>query len=116
MTIGLLVVITAYQGARIARNPTGQELLRNQELAANVINQQVAQLPVDGFWTSPEFSVLTALPYDTGDRYSPELLIFTSIRALLEVGRPDATAMADDCGEMLYKSLDVIVCRPKSSP
>ena len=116
ITISLLVALAAYQGARIARNPTGQDLLRNQELAANIINQQVAQLPVDGFWTSPEFSVLTALPYDTGYRYSPELLIFTSIRALLEVGRPDATALADDCGEMLYESLDVVVCRPKSSP
>ena len=116
ITIGLLVAITAYQGARIARNHTGQDLMRNQEQAASIISHEVARLPVDGFWTSPEFSVLTALPYDTGDRYSPELLIFTSIRALLEVGRPDATAMADDCGEMLYESRDVVVCRPKSSP
>ena len=90
--------------------------MRNQEQAASIISHEVARLPVDGFWTSPEFSVLTALPYDTGDRYSPELLIFTSIRALLEVGRPDATAMAGDCGEMLYESRDVVVCRPKSSP
>jgi hypothetical protein len=112
LAIGLLIAVTAYQGLRIDKNLAGQQLLQNQEQAAAIISREVSELPVDGFWTSPEFSVLTGLPYSHEGRNAPELVVLTSIRALLEVGRPDATALVDLCGEILYESRDVVLCRP----
>jgi hypothetical protein len=114
LAVAVLILCTAYQGVRIARNTTGVELRDNQREAAAVLIANTDELPIDEFWTNPEFGVLTDLPYQQGSRLDPSLLVFTSIRALTERGAADATLFADACGDVLFSSADVLVCRRPS--
>jgi hypothetical protein len=112
LAVVVLVLCTAYQGVRVARNTTGVELRDSQREAAAVLVANTDELPIDDFWTNPEFRVLTDLPYQQGSRLDPSLLVFTSIRALTELGRPDAMGYEGSCGTVLYSSTDVLICRP----
>jgi len=111
VAVVVLVLCTAYQGVRIARNTSGVELRDSQREAAAVLIANTDELPIDDFWTNPEFGVLTDLPYQQGSRLDPSLLVFTSIRALTERGAADATLFADACGDVLFSSTDVLICR-----
>lgn len=111
--VALLVLFTAYQGIKIVRNESGLRLLERQEQAATVIAGSTSVLPVDDFWTNPEFHLLTGMPYQSGTRDDPPILIYTSIRALIERGRAEATVFADNCDEVLFTSSDVLVCTPR---
>jgi len=115
VVVGLLLVSTAFQGAKIARNTTGHTLLVHQQEAADVIARETGELPVDDFWTNPELSVLADLPFQQGTRDDPSLLVYTSIRALIDRGRADALVFQDECGTILYSSTDVLVCRKPST-
>ena len=108
----ILALSVSYQGVRIARNESGRELLRDQINAASIIERETVELPIDDFWTNPEFSVLTDLPFQEDRKASPKLLVFTSLRALLEFGTPDARLYESECGDILYRSTNVVVCRP----
>ncbi len=108
----ILALSVSYQGVRIARNESGKELLRDQIYAASIIERETVELPIDGFWTNPEFSVLTDLPFQEDRNVIPKLLVFTSLRALLEFDTPDARLYESECGEILYRSTNVVVCRP----
>ncbi len=114
LAIALLIICTTYQGLRIARNDSGQLLSQRQQDAAAVIAGVTDHLPVDDFWTNPEFALLTGLPFESGARDNPHLLVYTSTRALIERGRPDATLFTENCGEVLYTSPDALVCLPRS--
>ena len=92
----ILALSVSYQGVRIARNESGRELLRDQINAASIIERETVELPIDDFWTNPEFSVLTNLPFQEDRKASPKLLVFTSLRALLETGTPDARSYWSD--------------------
>jgi hypothetical protein len=113
LAVGVLLLCTTYQGIRIARNDTGRELQDSQRQAAAVIVANADVLPIDDFWTNPEFGVLTDLSFQSGSRSDPPLLVFTSVRALTEHSRADARLYADACGVVLFESTDVLVCRPK---
>ena len=116
LVVGILVLCTFYQGVRIHRNDSGEGLKASQEQAAAVILANADALPIDDFWTNPEFSVLTGLPYHSDSRVNSSLLVYTSIRALTEHGRPDATIYTEMCGVVLFASTDVLVCTPTSRP
>lgn len=111
--IVLVVLATSWQGQRIARNDSGAVLLSDQRAAAQVIAAATATLPIDDFWTNPEFAILTGLPYQPGARDNPALLVFTSVRALTEHARPDPSIYVDRCKDILYTSTNVLVCTPR---
>lgn len=108
----VLVVCAAYQGLQWWRNTSGQDLLADQEEAVAVIEDNSSTLPIDGFWSNPELGVLSDLPYQAGPRSDPALLVYTSVRALLEAGTVDARVFEPNCGEVLIRTANVLICRP----
>ncbi len=116
LTLAFLAVVALYQGVRIQRSTSGQQLLADQQEVARVLTSSVSALPIDGFWTNPEFTVLTDLPQAAGARFAPELLVLTSLRAELETGYADATALIGLCGDIWFQSANVVVCVPARLP
>ncbi len=108
----LLCLTVVYQGVRILHNDSGQALLANQQGAAAAIQRASGELPIDDFWTNPEFTVLTDLTFQDNRLTAPSLLVFTSVRALAEFGSPNATLFDAACGDTVFISTDVLVCYP----
>ena len=106
-----MVLAVIFQGQKIIRIMSGDDLLREQRAAAEVIKANTNALPVDGFWTYPEYSVLTDLPYEERGSRASAVDVFTSTRGLLDRGVPSALAFEDRCREILFRSTNVIVCR-----
>ena len=108
-----LVAVTVFSGVRIVQGDDTDELLDQQRAAARVIEGSgTPSLPVFGWWTQPEFQVLTGLPPSSvPGAEPPKVQVFSAVRALLERGYPDARMFADSCVEQLYASWGVLVCR-----
>ncbi|MBF4767924.1 hypothetical protein ISU10_09115 [Nocardioides agariphilus] len=108
-----LVGVVVYSGVRIAVGSDSHDMLEQQRAAARVIEESgTPSLPMAGWWTIPEFQVLTDVPPSTTPGASPPTVqVMTAVRALLERGSPDARAYSDQCAETLYSSWSVLVCR-----
>lgn len=115
LVYAVLLVSVAAQGLRIAANDSGQQLLSSQLRAAGLIEQASPRLPIDGYWTNPEFSFLTDVPFEREWDVSATVQVFTSVRALIEQGTPDASVFEPRCGEVLLRTRDVLVCTPRDA-
>ena len=114
--IPALIVLAAFatvtaQGIRIVVNDSGQRLALDQAMTADLIQENaVWWVPRDGFWTNPEHLLLTELDYAPSQGASG-LRLWTSIRALNELGDPDARELAQECNTPLFTSANAVLCR-----
>jgi hypothetical protein len=108
-----LVVVTVYAGTRIVLGGDSNELLDQQRTAARVIEESgTPSLPIEAWWTLPQFQVLTDLPKSTSPSAEPPTIrVFDATRAALDLGTPDARRFSDLCSEELYVGWGVLVCR-----
>ena len=87
-------------------------LVANQEQASAVTIADADWLRVDGFWTEQDCRGLKVLTHEAIESDRLALLVFTSIRALTGLGRPDATLFEGECGTVLFSSPNVVDCVP----
>lgn len=109
----VLLTSVVVQGFRLVGDDSGAQLMRDQVEASAVLLDVADQLPTDGFWTNPELQLLTGLPQEPrghGPETGPGLEVYTSIRALLLEGQPDAGIYEDSCARVLHSSPHVLVC------
>lgn len=111
--LGTLVACSGYQGWKMATNVSGEQLLIDQRTAAAVLRTETEWVPVDSFWTNPEMSVLTGLSPEKYQLEKTRVLVFTSLRALVELGQPDAELYLDRCSEIHFRSQNAVVCQPR---
>lgn len=109
MVVGTLVLSIAYQGIKLARDNSGAELLANQRAAAAVLLESTPALP-QTYWFSPEFGILTDLPFERESGSESLVFVYTSIFAKLDRGVADARVYLADCEDVLFESRDVLVC------
>lgn len=119
----VLMIVAAFatvisQGARIFANDSGYQLALQQKEAASLIESNGEWwVPRDGFWTNPEYLLLTGLDSEpvTG---ASGLKLWSSVRALTEAGVPDARIVAENCSEVLQSTTHAVVCResPPTAP
>jgi 4-amino-4-deoxy-L-arabinose transferase-like glycosyltransferase len=95
------------QAVVLARDTSGAQLLADQKAAA-VILAEHGKVPTDGYWTNPEFRILTDLPADTSEGQT--LAVFTSIRALNMRHVADAREYLYRCISPLLRTRNVLVC------
>ncbi|MFH5824211.1 hypothetical protein [Georgenia sp. AZ-5] len=110
------VTLVAWQGWKVSQDPHGDLLRAEQERGASaVLEADTPSLPVDGWWQLHELQVLTDVPPSTTPGTEPPtVLVFNSIRALVETGRPDARVFLDRCGSVLEENPTMVVCQPPS--
>ena len=111
-----VVVLAAFatvaaQGIRIIGNDSGERLAVDQAMTADLIQENATWwVPREGFWTNPEYLLLTGLDYAPSQDASG-LHLWTSIRALTEMGVPDAREVAKKCSTPLVTTANAVLCR-----
>lgn len=107
------IVAVAMQFSTLMSADHGVTLAREQVGASNaILDSGTPSIPAGRFWTYPEFLYLTGLPSESLAGSRPATIqIFTSTQALAELGDPNAERFLEQCGAVLWRSQNVLVCR-----
>jgi hypothetical protein len=112
IVLGVLIIVGWNALDGVSGDTAGRERMLQSEAVRLLIGSDSPSLRLQGWGQEPDIQLLTGIPIEGVQTIEPAtILVFSKLRAKLELGIGDARLYESACGEPLLVEPEFLVCR-----